>query len=114
MSRGYGERRAAWEVWSHLHTIDDLKPVAFEHHCGALTPIMEFDDLGLMVCSGCGHELARPESECTPLYRLERRVPVPEEPRCTCIEVHGYQVNEPTLVRSDLFPCPLHPESSDG
>lgn len=66
MSRGYGERRAAWETWVQLHRQENgAKPAAYRHHCGAVTDLS--GDLGEVICSGCGFELSRPE-ECEPLY----------------------------------------------
>ena len=69
MSRSYTERRTAWQVWATIHTDEHRgAPVAYVHHCGALGHLGDDPDLGSVVCPGCRHELARPESECQPLY----------------------------------------------
>ena len=67
MSRGYEGRSVAWQCWSHFHTRNGQAPIAYEHQCGALGRLPE-GSLGDIMCPGCRFELARPETECTPLY----------------------------------------------
>lgn len=96
MSRGWEEREAAWKAWLSTHSIGDQEPYAFEHHCGGIgTP--NSDELSFTVCPGCGFELSRPETECTPLYRRPCD--------CTWITVHDYG-GRSELLRATF--CPAH------
>lgn len=74
MSRGPGERRTAWQVWVHFYTRQHgVKPTAYDHHCGSignLTTDGDYQDFADIMCPGCRFEIAHPEQECTPLFRL--------------------------------------------
>jgi len=71
VSRGVDQREQAWREWIAEHARGDVLPSAYEHQCGSLGDLASrLFTLGSVTCPGCSYEIAYPEDECLPLYRV--------------------------------------------
>lgn len=77
MSPSPSQRAFRWGEWCSTHAPNNvyLRLSGFEHHCGALTSVENFErEADDMVCSGCHTEIRNPNGECEPIYQKEAAI----------------------------------------